>query len=115
MKTAKVHFNRSATLIEYLRYVWSRPIPARISVENYNFPSPVRVSPNASKLPGQESVPGAYPARPTNLARTARSQSLAARGILGFLLVVLSLLILGTRTAYAQANPCPETHVLKYL
>ena len=46
MKTGSIHFARSAMLTEYLRYIWSRPAPTRITVES-NFlaclPAPVPI------------------------------------------------------------------------
>jgi hypothetical protein len=46
MNTGRIHFARSAMLTEYLRYIWARPAPIRITVES-NFiaclPAPVPI------------------------------------------------------------------------
>jgi len=46
MKTGSIHFARSAMLTEYLRYIWSRPAPVRITVESTivsRLPAPVPI------------------------------------------------------------------------
>jgi hypothetical protein len=46
MKTGSIHFARSAMLTEYLRYIWSRPAPLRITVESSlvsRLPAPVPI------------------------------------------------------------------------
>ena len=55
MKTGSIHFARSAMLTEYLRYIWARPAPLRITVESSfvsRLPAPVPIK----KLGKRQSV-----------------------------------------------------------
>ena len=115
MKTAKAYIARSSMLTEYLRYMWSRPRHARISVENFTLPRPAPVPVTFPRVPDRRSTLGETPARRAIFDRPEGFRRTFRQGILGLLVMALWLAILGARQAHAQANPCPETNVLKFI
>src|SRR2546430_13098992 len=115
MKTGKTYIARSAMLTEYLRYMWSRPSRARITVENLTLPRPVPVPVMPGKLVGGHRILGPNPTRDRNSERSIQLPRLAGGGILGLLLMAIGLVILGALPAPAQTSPCPETNVVKFI
>lgn len=115
MKIRSVHNARSAMLTEYLRYMWSRPAVMRIAVENaalsYSQASPVPIKP----LTRRRDVLASISSRRSGLEKPGLLGSWVGRGVLSLLLIAVWLTILGPRPAQAQANPCPEPNVLKFV
>jgi hypothetical protein len=107
MKTGRIHFARSAMLTEYLRYIWSRPVPARIPVQEIVLSLPPAVPVPIKGLTYRESVLDRNPIRRSSLA-----VRITGRGTLSSLFVAMWLVI-GALPAPAGANRCPEMKLLK--
>jgi hypothetical protein len=114
MKTEGVHFARSATLTEYLRYIWSRPAPARIAVESTFLSSPPLPVPIKTSTRHQSVLASDFNRR-SGAEKPAPLGRLGGRGILSLLLMLFCLVVIGAGPAQAQTSPCPETNVLKFV